>query len=312
MKSYKSQTVNGGTTIILDSVQEAVERATGYDLNKIFTITGMSEHHKQQYVSEYKRGLDECCTAIVKGDKEFKKKVDEIIDDVLPLVDEICPLFCQDHQGYKRSEEGITTTPDLVASGEQLCTFAKKETPFKLKKGKGEGAYRLIINTDVSWWGEPEMNCAMVGALVLILQRYAPVEIWIQQGWIHWSKEGRQQNVDKQGITLFKLNYEGAWDVTNIAFWICHPGKDSPFSFIVNRALGRIYNCTSCNAELEADLMLRGDWQTLYGFSRYKELLYTEQLDMIAKYISDTGMKVLVEDAEKWNIKLDPNTGEPL
>lgn len=292
MKTYYSKTANGGKTIILDNVNQAIEYGLKHE--------GMLDGLDQAITNNSGNTFVQCCEAITKGDNEFKKKVDNGIDDLIGLVDDICPLFKQEHSGYERTSEGITSTADLVAAGEELCSFKKKSTPFKLKKGSGEGAYRLIINTDVSWWGRPEDNCTLVGCIVILLQRYAPVEIWIQQGWLAYDKSSISK--DDHGVTLFKLDYTGAWDVTSLAFWITHHGKDIPFSCTVNRALGRKYSATSCKAEIECDLMCRGDWMRPYmgkDYYAYSQLMYTERLDIMANYVSDTAMKIVVDNSDE-------------
>ena len=281
MKKYKTTTSNRGTTIILDSVAQAIELAKSWKIE---------ENYSLQYKKAIQVSIDTACDSIMKGDSKLKEKVDEQIDEVMALVDDINPLFSQAHCGYETKEEGVTTTPELIASGEPMCMLDKKHTEFELVKGKGEGAYRLIINTDVSWWGNELDNDVIVGGIITTLQRFAPVELWIQQGWLG--------NHPDDGVTLFKLDMGGAFDITQIHFWINHPGKDIPFSLAVNCALGRKSSTTSCRAEIEADIMLRGDWmRTVSGGKGWElsSMLYTEKLDIMAQYINATCMKILTE-----------------
>lgn len=284
MKTYKSQTANKGKTIILDSVQQAID--LGY--------VGIERCHKEStspntsYWTEVKNDYNDCVKAISKGDNEFKKQVDEEIDELLDLIDALTPSFSTNKSGFELSQEGFSVSPELAFAGEENCMFRPKVDEEKeLKKGSGDGAYRLIINTDVSWWGTPTDNCSLVGALIILMQRFATVEVWIQQGWV-----GGHAN---DGVTLFKIDFSAGFDITQLAFWITNPGKDNPFSQYVNKGLGRNNTATSCVAEIEADIMFRGDWQRMYGFSRsyIATKLYTERLDILSKWIAATAYKIL-------------------
>jgi hypothetical protein len=69
----------------------------------------------------------------------------------------------------------------------------------------------------------------------MCLQRFGPVELWIQQGWL-----GKEDN---DGVTLFKLDFSQGFQPTQLAFWCGHELKDTSFSFEINMALGRATNC---------------------------------------------------------------------
>ena len=292
MKKFKTKTTNKGTTIVLEGVAEAIEvgrKCTAQQYANHYAM--VSQKHNMHLKAMQK--FEECIKAITSGDEEFKKKVDEAMEQLLGIIDEMFPMFSQQHSGYTPSEEGITSTADLLLSGDEKNTLARKPTPFELKRGSGEGAYRLVINTDVSWWGEPWMNCAICGALVVLLQRYAPAEIWIQQGWLGSN--------ESDGVTLFKLDFTGGFEPTAVAFWITHKWKDSIFSYIINRSLGRKDYGTSCELEIEADIMLRGDWMKLFEFKKQKaidDMTPFEQLDFMANWVGQTAMKILVEEEE--------------
>ena len=167
----------------------------------------------------------------------------------------------------------------------------KKEVPFDLKEGAGQGAYRLLINTDVSWWGNPVDNDAIVGSIIMLLQRFAPVEIWIQQGWLGCC--------ETDGVTLFKLDFTSAFNPTQLSFWINHKGKDIPFSHQINAVLGRQNTRTSITAAIDCDLMLRGDWMRTVGIDIYdfSNKTYTDKCDIMAEYINLTSMKILTGDS---------------
>ena len=274
MKSFKSITTNGGTTIILDNLDEALSIAkskkppAGYH-----TLHG---------------SLEQCYEAIEKGDPSIKEESDNLIESLVDVIDNINPTFAKAKQGFERTEEGLFTTTDLVATGEENSFLKRKDSELEIVPGAGDGAYRIFINTDVSWNGKTTDNAAVVGAIVTILQRFAPVEIWIQQGWIGSDPE--------DGVTLFKLDFLNGIDVTQLAFWIGHRGKDYPFSWHINKCLGRRHALTSIKAELPCDLMLRGDWMRHAGIKNSYDFcnkLYTEKCDIMAKYIEMTAREIL-------------------
>ena len=273
MKKYKTTTSNGGTTIILDNVQEAISIAE----SKPYKEYGLKDSP-----------LEDCYEAIEKGNPSLKEEISNMMDTLEDLVDEINPIFSAANAGYRKGEEGVTTTADLLASGDEMCMLRKNTSDIEIKEGAGEGAYRLLINTDVSWWGKETDNAALVGCLIALLQRYATVELWIQQGWLGPGEEN--------GVTLFKLDFPAGFDATQLFFWIAHKGKDVPFSYHINRCLGRTRNGTSIRAEISCDMMLRGDWMRtvgIYDSYDFTKKLYTERCKIIAEYISFTTMKIL-------------------
>lgn len=293
MKSFKSHTKNKGTTFILEDCEEAINL-----VEQFFEKDNFAEKIRENYShfesEQVKSNFDLCKEAIQKGNKELKELAEQVAEDVLCIVDDIQPIFSKAKQGYERTdgESGIASSSDLLMQGEEMCAFKRKQSEEKIKRGAGEGAYRILINTDVSWWGKPEHNCGLVAALIILLQRYGPVEVWIQQGWLG--------NSPKDGVTLFKLDYTTAIDISTLAFWICHPGKDVPFSFLVNKALNRRSTITSCVAEIECDLMVRGDWFLKENISHHNlyHMSPFEMSDAIAKWIAKTGYKIVFEEPD--------------
>jgi hypothetical protein len=79
-----------------------------------------------------------------------------------------------------------------------------------------------------------------------------------------------------------------------LTFWIGHGDKDSVFSYFINMELGREDTSTSTIAEIPADLMLRGDWMTVYGINQdaFLHMLHTEKMDLMARWIADTAMQI--------------------
>jgi len=67
---------------------------------------------------------------------------------------------------------------------------------------------------------------------------------------------------------------------------------------LVNKALDRRHTGTSTIGEIECDMMLRGDWFHLHGinYSKLQNAVYTERIDLMAKWIAETGYKILYEE----------------
>ena len=352
MKRYASQTVNGGSTVILDHLDEAIAvglkdaEATAdrcacrspsdsvecgtikrnttckhcgdaradhevkeVDKVKTYFCKGEKNVAKRKKFEEeaapgttatwgelteqYKRMLaryKECATAITKGDPEFKEDVSKIMDELRDLALEIAPTLCSNYAGFNRADEGVDVSPDLLAAGEELCCFKRKQGAGDVKQGQGDGAYRIILSTDVEWFGSPKDNAALVGALVVLLQQFKPVEVWVQQGWLGQSWG--------DGVTLFKLDFAGAFDPTQLAFWCGNRDKDSIFSYFVNRGLGRHETHSATTAELDCDIFLRGDWLKVMGIDGYKfcTLMHTERIDLMSRWIANTAIRIVFND----------------
>jgi hypothetical protein len=310
MKSFKSQTINGGKTIILDHLDEAIQ--TGRE--KVAAIVARYAHidpkakinvgsfnrdketrkevkmNMETYLKKWKatqQNYATCEEAITKGDPAAKERISRMVEDLHDLSLDLAPSLKANYAGFQRSEDGFSVNPELLAAGEEQCCIKRKEGGENIKQGTGDGAYRIIINTDVAWWGNPEDNAALMGALVVMLQQFKPVQVWIQQGWL-----GEHPG---DGVTLFKLDYSGAFDPTALTFWCGHQFKDGVFSYLVNLGLGRENNKTSVPAEIEADLYLRGDWMSLMGIkeSNFVNMLHTDKMDIMAKWIADTAVKIV-------------------
>lgn len=276
MKSYVSQ-IGHGRVVIMDSLDQAI--ACGYahidDNCRTFrqnaetkyktvfrsrdgkertgTKTGkqLAEGWDESRVS-YSRAVEE----ITKGMPGFDKaEVQKLAADLRDAVLEIEPSLAK-QGGLQRLEDGDEFLWELAEAGEERCCLgmAKDETPVQTK---GDGAFRIVINTDVAWWCKPEDNAAVVGALIMLLMEWAACEVWIQQGWLC---HGGGNGDDASGVTLFKLDFQGAFEPTQLAFWIGSPHKDATFSRIVNYGLGRRHSGTAIHCEVPADLYMHGPW----------------------------------------------------
>ena len=235
--------------------------------------------------------LVECEKAIVKGSPAMNEAIKKMTDELVNTCIEIEPSLTNSYGGFERWEDGDEVIPDLLAEGNDRPFLRRARNGCEPKPGKGDGAYRIIINTDVSWWGTPDMNASVMGALVVLLQTYGPVELWIQQGWMGSSSD--------DGVALFKLDFTGGFEPTQLAFWCGHEYKDAFYSRFVNRSLGRTGNGTSCYAELPCDLYMRGDWMSKAGVSGNTLTNSTpqERRAIMAKWILET-VKVVAFDPE--------------
>lgn len=349
MKTIPSETVNGGRTIILDHLNEGIERGRQYIDRQVESLgsrkadeqitvgyinrncrcsqckqpradhvavkssgetlyyckddqggrtrkqfkeedagkTTISYGSLHREYAQMQTEFGKCVEDISKGNPELKEKISELTDDLRDLVLDIAPSLSASYAGFQRSDDGFSVNPDLLAAGEELCCIQRKKGGDSVKQGAGEGAYRIVITTDVEWCGRPDDNAAMIGALVVLLQQFKPVEVWIQQGWLgeHWG----------DGVTLFKLDFTGAFDVTQLAFWLGNPNKDRVFSYLINKGLGRSTVHSATTSEIPCDLWLRGDWLKENGIDEWEfaRMLHTDKVDLMAKWIANTAVRVV-------------------
>lgn len=314
---WPSQTKNGGRTTIIPSVAEAVALGQGFMGSIKKSLASMSDEgvekvkvevfyrhsgktrKKTQSFEKYCDKWDgefekyEAAThEITLGNPETKQEISTIAAKLMQMALDLQPSVASAYNGFERWEEGDEVLPDLLREGDDRPFLRRKRGELEPRPGQGDGAYRIIINTDVAWWGKPAMNAGVMGALVLLLQQFAPVEIWIQQGWLGTAED--------DGVSLFKLDFNGSFDPTQLSFWCGSRYKDTPFSFFVNQALGRENRKTSVYPELPCDLYLRGDWMTLYGVDKgFDKLERPQQEQLAAKWIAQTcSQLVFGEEAE--------------
>ncbi len=312
MKKHKSNTKNGGITIILDSLDEAINIGRGYVARRVAEERALAPESKHpvlrinrdkpseteeitaadqmRSLERRARAFKRAVNAIRVGDQALNRSILDKAERLADLVTAIEPSLAANYAGFERSEDGIAIDVGLLASGDDR-PFFKRASQGEIGNQGGRGrAYRVVLNTDVSWFGSADDNAAVVGALVLCLQRFGPVELWIQQGWLG--------DYDDDGVTLFKLDFSQGFEPAQLAFWCGHELKDNAFSFEVNMGLGRRSSGSSKSAEIPADLFLRGDWMKVYGINEgFDKLLHTEQVDLMAKWIAQTAMQILKSDA---------------
>lgn len=308
MKAYCSPTANGGKTIILESLSDALaigreslaerirknaEGAHGSVFNVVSYPRDESPVQETTTCEDYAASLqsrianfEECAKRILLGEPSLNQAISETAESLSDLVGEIEPSLRGSYDGFERSEEGVFICPDLLGEGDDRPFFRRRlHHDADGDAGRAEG-YRIILSTDTSWFGKPEDNAAVVSALILCLQRFGPVELWIQQGWLG-------SGVD-DGVTLFKLDFASSFDPSQIFFWCGDPLKDTCFSFEVNMALGRKSGKTAKHPEIPADLFLRGDWMRTFGVDEnFPTLLHTEKLDLMANWIAATAFRIV-------------------
>jgi hypothetical protein len=314
---WQSQTENGGRTTIIPSTADAValgasiidsmkEKLAAWnnqgvekvEVNVFYRHNGKTRTKKQAF-SKYAQKWEEefakyeqAVKEITLGNPDIKHEVAETATKLMHLALDLQPSIASAYNGFERWEDGDEVLPDLLRAGDDRPFLRRKRGELAPKAGKGDGAYRIIINTDVAWWGTPAMNAGVMGALVMLLQQFAPVEIWIQQGWLGIDED--------DGVSLFKLDFAGNFDATQLSFWCGSPYKDTPFSYFVSRALGRQHNKTSVHPELPCDLYLRGDWMTLSGVDKgFDKKTKAEQEQLAAQWIARMcSQMVFGEEAE--------------
>lgn len=309
---WQSQTKSRGRTTIIPSTADAVALGRNFiqtmrqtlatwkddgveevEVNVFYRHNGKTKAKKQsfgKYSSDWEdsfKKYEAAANEITFGNPASKQEITDTAVKLMQLALELQPSIASAYNGFERWEDGDEVLPDLLRQGDDRPFLRRKRGDLEPKAGKGEGAYRVIINTDVSWWGRPEMNAGVMGALVMVLQQFAPVEIWIQQGWLGTDED--------DGVSLFKLEFNGSFDPTQLSFWCGSPYKDNPFSFFVNRALGRQDSGTSTVPELPCDLYLRGDWMKLHGIENkaYQLLPKPDQERLAAQWIAETCNNIL-------------------
>lgn len=303
-KAYNQQNShwNGLTTIMLDSLAEAhalIRNSRFYtgnltgdekkDLGELHQIRRAnpwlsSWHNSSAQVLDLKQQLDMCFHQIEHGDPEMNQKIVALTNELKELAIDIEPTFRLENK-WTASEEGAIWDAGAIAAGEEKPMFRKNHEVPEIKDGAGDGAYRVIINTDCAWWQDPTVQCAAVAAMAMIVQQRAPLEIWIQQGWLGGS--------DADGVTVFPLHRGGTLTPQQLFFWIGSDLKDSPYSWTINRMLGRTSHAVSIEAELPCDLYLYNVWMPGVNL---------KNKESVAGWIAGTARKMLFAE-EDWQQK---------
>jgi hypothetical protein len=309
VKTYYSPTANGGKTIVLESLSEAVALARDSLAQEIrknarrepqskLKVVGFPRDEKrfEDVITNEAYGLrlqdrftefEECVKSISLGNPNLNQTINDTVDSLSDLVCEIEPSLRGSYDSFERSDDGIEVSADLLAAGDDMPFFRRRlsQNADGSSSSRAEG-YRIVLSTDTAWFGKPEDNAAVISALILCLQRFGPVELWIQQGWLGAGSG--------DGVTLFKLDFKSSFDPSQIIFWCADRLKDTCFSFEVNMGLGRHSGKTAKHPEIPADLFLRGDWMRTFGVNEnFPLLLHTEKLDVMAKWVAATAFRIV-------------------
>lgn len=201
-------------------------------------------------VNGMRDNLEEALREIEHGDPTINAEASKLAEEYAAHAKEIEPSLTVE-QSYRANEDGELWDAGKIASHDPMAFFAPGRTE-RPKSGRGDGAFRILINTDVSWWGDPTSQCAALMAVTLLLQRQCPVEIWTQQAWLG--------NHSTDGVTLFKVFSGAVVQPQNIYFWIGSEHKDSPYSYIVNKMLHRQSSGVSVPPEIPCDLYVYGQF----------------------------------------------------
>lgn len=265
------------------------------DLKSIRGVNGNYNESDYQLAKTFEQDgyfrscMDECIEQTANGIPALNDDINKHIDYFKDLALEIEPSLTMD-QHFTPSEEGAVYDEGAIAAGEANPFFSKKntETPAP-KPAKSGGAFRFVINTDVASWQDPAYQAGALGALALIVQKDAPVEIWIQQGWLGGSNH--------DGITLFPVHKGGPVSAKTLAFWVGSLHKDSPYSWCVNRLLGRTSGGVSLEADIPCDLYIYNQWMPYCKFKDNKLINGHE----IAEWVAKTSKKMLFEEEDPSN-----------
>lgn len=282
----------GLSTVALDNLAEAnglVHAAMGDEkflkasFEDCMRIRGANPHYalKNTHNDSLKDQLKRALLEIEVGNAEVNATANKLCAEMVEKAKDIEPSLSLE-KSYKPSEEGEVWDAGKIAADDPMAFFDPQRNA-QPRSGRGDGAFRILINTDVAWYGNPAQQCAALMAVVLLLQRQAPVEIWIQQGWLGSAKQ--------DGITLFKIFSGGVIQPQNIYFWIGSPYKDHPYSWAINRVLGRRYSGTSSAPEIPCDLYV-------YGY----QMPNIDDSASFSKWVAGTARQMLFDEElpENW------------
>jgi hypothetical protein len=263
--------------IILDSLAEGIAAGDKHCEAKFGGNSYYDSHYEEVWHGAKSR--------IMHGEPGQRDEIAKLAARLCDMVLDAEPSLSCGVSGIERCEDGFAILPELALAGDERCEIRRRKSQEIVKPGAGDGAYRIIINTDVPWWADPTTNAAVMGALVMVCQNFGPVEIWIQQGWI-----GGDPN---DGITLFRLDYSGQFEPAHVAFWAGDKCKDRPFSEFINKGLGRIGTSTSVAPQIPCDLYMHGCWIDNAGL--YGVASDNERIAMAAKWVAQKAKEIVFQ-----------------
>jgi len=163
-------------------------------------------------------------------------RITALSDRLADAVREMQPTLAATPKHY-RAEMGDIWDAGLIAEGDERPCFAPRFDGPEPSKGQGNGAYRILINTDTSFGRSDSENLATTLCLCNVLSHFGPVEIWTQQGWL--SSNNTNPTSRSSGIVCFRVGELGSINPSALAFWLGSPFRDSVFSYVISRQLGR-------------------------------------------------------------------------
>ena len=174
-----------------------------------------------------------------------------LADSLTDAVRELSPSLAATPKHY-RAEIGDIWDAGLIAEGDERPCFSPRYDGPEPSKGQGNGAYRILINTDTSFGRSDSENLATTLCLCNVLSHFGPVEIWIQQGWIGYGGYGA---ADRQsGVVSFRVGEMSSINPSALAFWLGSPLRDGTFSYAISRFFGRSNGGTSQSPAVPCDL----------------------------------------------------------
>ena len=264
----------------------------------------MSPEYKEKYRKQFATlGREEGCEitykiiddAITNGDPRKIKVVRDTSVKLLDLVYKIMPSLRLSVE-RDRAEIGDIWDAGLIASDDPMPCWDNRR-PQHIKPGVGgDGAYRIVINTDTSFGNSDSTNCILLSAMIYVMQQYADVEIWVQQGWVSYGSGAGGMN----GITLFPAFRGSGLHPAQLMFWCGHPMRDGIYSNLINSWMGRQSSGTSSEAEIQCDLYTRNAC-----FSKMPDFdpeasadKQAKQLDAMAKWTATQLASVLIDETQ--------------
>jgi hypothetical protein len=167
---------------------------------------------------------------------ELLDRITSLADRLADAVREMQPTLAATPKHY-RAEMGDIWDAGLIAEGDERPCFAPRYDGPEPSKGQGNGAYRILINTDTSFGRSDSENLATTLCLCNVLSHFGPVEIWTQQGWLSTGCTNPASR--SSGIVCFRVGELGSINPSALAFWLGSPFRDSVFSYVISRQLGR-------------------------------------------------------------------------
>jgi len=221
------------------------------------SFTGQREHYNPSsdvhkhwndsvfQIAEFQQAVSE----ITRPDPALVKEIRDKAEEWASAAIDSEPMLSNNKEWNNTEFSAENWDAGKIAMGDDKPCI-EKIANLDLNEGVAGGAYRIIISTDVTWACSPEDAAAAIGAMVLVLQETAPVEVWVQQGW--WSTTTSEFD----GVTLFPITSGNEIDAGALAFWCGSVHKDRNFSYWVNRHLGRVGTLTVLEPALETNLFM--------------------------------------------------------